>query len=167
MRCCVPILSAIALLAAAGSGGAQVMSVSTSSVDLPAPDTVAYDGGISSVGSFTVLVTTCAGASGCRVSIENPSAASPVPIDLQWRLMQVSQLGTGSLGCRALVPLLAWQALPAASQDLMDTAPVTDPGTACVAAIEVRAANVSYSAHQYTTPATTYWREVRFRTVER
>lgn len=146
---------------------AQTMSVTATSVDLPAPDTVAYDAGVTPAGTFSVMVTGCTGLSGCRVTIENPGLASPVPIALEWRLVLVGQIGDGALGCEAQVALHLWQPLQAIPTAIMDTGVITESGTQCVAGVEVRATGLSYSQHQYTSPPTTYWREVQFRTVEK
>lgn len=157
--------AALAVLPA--SGTAQVMSLSSGSIDLAPPDTIAYAAGASTAGAVSVMVTTCAGVLGCRVTVENPNAASPQPIDLEWRLVAVSQVGTGSLGCTAVTPLLAWQALSVAPVAVMETAVVSAAGTACTAALELRAVNLSYTAHQFTSPPSTYWRDVLLRTVEK
>lgn len=154
-------------VAAGTPGRAQTMSVTPVSVDLPSPDTLAYDAGLSPAGTFSVLVTACAGALGCRVTIENPGIASPVPIALEWRLVLVSQVGDGTLGCAAQTAFHLWQPLPASPADVMDTGTITEPDTACVAALEVRAAGLSYAQHQFTSPPTTYWRELLFRAVEK
>lgn len=145
---------------------AQSMSI-IASVDLAAPDSLAYDTGLGPSGGFTLTVTGCAGALGCRVTLENPGAASPVPLSIQWRLTLVTQTGGGTLGCVALSPLLAWQDLSAMPVTLLDTGAITEPGTGCVAGIEIRAMTLSYSQHQHTSPPTTYWRDVLFRTAEK
>jgi hypothetical protein len=164
---CARLAAGAALGILASTAGAQVMSVSTTSVNLAPPDTMAYDVGMTLPVSFTVMVTGCAGALGCRVSIENAHVSSSIPIDLEWRLSLVSQAGTGSLGCTAVVPLLTWQALPAAPTGVMDTAIVSDPATACVATIEVRATGVSYGVHQFVAPVVSYWREILFQAMEK
>lgn len=160
-------LAAAALVILPASGMAQVMSLSSASIDLAPPDTIAYAAGASNAGAVSVMVTTCAGVLGCRVTVENPNAASPQPVDLEWRLVAVNQVGAGSLGCTAVTPLLVWQALPAAPVAVMETAVVSNPGTACAAALELRAVSLSYVAHQFTSPPSTYWRDVLLRTVEK
>ncbi|MFN2316060.1 MAG: hypothetical protein ABR551_07345 [Gemmatimonadales bacterium] len=159
-------LACLLLAAAPAAGVAQSMSV-TGSVDLISPDSVAYDVGASLPGSFTLMVTGCSGTLGCRVSIENPVAASPVPITLQWRLTQVNQVGTGTLGCEVMSPLLSWQDLSLTPVPVMDTGAISELDTGCAATLEVRAVNLDYTAHQYTTPSTTYWRDILFRTVNK
>jgi hypothetical protein len=155
------------LVAMSARAGAQVISVTASSVDLPSPDTLAYDAGVTPARAFAVMVTTCAGVLGCLVWIENPNLASPVTIALEWRLVTVSQVGEGALGCVATGALHLWMPLPASPVSIMETGAVTDPGTACAAGVEVRAAGISYAQHQYTSPSAAYWREVLFRAVEK
>ena len=161
------VLPFLAVMATTTTVNGQALSVTASSVNLAAPDTLAYDAGLTPAGAFSVLVTGCAAVLGCRVSIENPHATSIVPVDVQWRLVHVSQSGAGSLGCTPVTGLLTWQPVPASPVGLMDTAIVDAPGTACAAAIEVRATGVSYSVHGFTWPPTTYWRELRFRIAEK
>jgi len=163
----VVVASVVAALLAALRlpSGAQTLSVSATSVDLPTPDTIAYDSGFSSSTGFSVVVESCADALGCDLTMENPFAASTIPLDVQWRLVAVGQTGTGSPGCVARATLLAWQSLGGTPADLMNTGPFTDVGTSCVATVEVRANNLSYADHQYTTPTTTYWRDLLFRVV--
>lgn len=157
----VAVLAALVVLPSLATS--QAMSVSASSITLPAPDTITYDGGVSATGAVSVMVTACAGILGCRVTVENPNTASMPAIDVQWRLVSVAQLGTGDLGCTPIAPLLTWQALPASPVVLMETALVSEPGTACTAALEVRAVGVSYSGHPFTSPASTYWRDLLLR----
>lgn len=145
--------------------GAQTITVSATSVDLPVPDTLAYDSGLSASAAFTAAVVECGAASGCRVTLVNPLATSAVPLDLEWRLVSVDQTGTGSPGCTVLAPLDSWQPLGGSPVDLMDTAFFQDAGTGCVATVEVRASNLDYSVHEYTTPSTTYWRDLLFRVI--
>jgi hypothetical protein len=157
----------LALLAALSvSANAQTMSVNAS-VEVPAPDSLAYEAGASLPASFNLVVTECTGTLGCQVTIENPVAASPVPIELQWRLTGVNQVGAGSLGCQSVAPLLTWQDLSLSPVVIMDTGTITEPGTGCAAGVEVRAVNLSYADHQHTTPSTTYWRELVFRTADK
>jgi hypothetical protein len=162
------LVACVALMTVGATAGAQVMSVSSSSVTLQPPDTTTYDLGLTPAASFTVMVTGCAGSSGCRTSLENPHLSSAVPINVQWRLSLVSQVGgSGSLGCAAVAPLLAWQSLGASPVTVMDTGIVSQAGAACVATLDVRATGVSYGVHQFTAAPTTYWREILFRVVEK
>jgi hypothetical protein len=101
------------------------------------------------------------------VTIENPNVASTPPVNVQWRLVSVAQVGSGDLGCTAIAPLLAWQGLPAGPVTIMDTGVVSVPGTACTAGLELRAAGVSYSTHLFASPASTYWRDALVRAVEK
>jgi hypothetical protein len=161
------VLACVALLGPPAPGFGQTMVLSAGALDLPTPDGPAYDAGASLSGSFSVAVTECAGPLGCRVLIEDPNAASAVPIALEWRLVSVGQTGEGEAGCVAMSPLFTWQDLPASPAAVMDTGVIAGGGPACVAALDVRATTLSYSEHQYTSPVTTYWREVLLRALER
>jgi hypothetical protein len=76
----------VALLGSGAFAGAQVMSVTTSSVDLPSPDTTAYDLGTTIPASLTVMVSTCAGALGCREHENPPRLSGSVSVggDFRW-----------------------------------------------------------------------------------
>lgn len=157
---------ALALLASTSEGLAQTLEVSQIFVDLPAPDLAAYDAGRSLSAQLTLLVTACSGATGCEVTLENPQMASAVPIDLEWRALEVSQTGEGDAGCGPLVAMLIWQPLASSPVPVMETGAVAE-GLACMATIEVRARALAWSVHEFTTPASSYWREVVVRVTER
>lgn len=162
----VPFLGAVTFLAPVQGVSAQTLEVSQIFVDLPAPDVAAYDAGRSTPIAFTLSVTACASMVGCEITLENPQAASAVPIDLEWRLLEVSQVGDGDVGCGASVPLLSWRSLAASPEPIVQTGTV-DGNLACVATLETRAAGLAWSVHQYTAPPTTYWRQLVFRATER
>lgn len=159
-------LAAVVFAAAVPGAGAQSIEVSQAFVDLPTPDLAAYDAERSLSVSFTVTVTACGAVAGCEMTLENPQVASVVPIDLEWRVLDVSQAGDGDAGCLPSVALSVWQPLGSIPEPTMETATVAGD-VACVATIETRAQGLSWSVHEYTTPATTYWRDLTFRVSER
>lgn len=171
MRLRARCVSSVAALLVGGSvpaapgASAQTLEVSQAFVDLPAPDLADYDAERSRPAAFTLSVTSC-GAAGCEVTLENPQLASSVAIELEWRLLDVGQVGEGDADCSPAVALSAWQTLGAAPVPIMETGPVS-AGLACVASVEVRARDLAWSVHELTTPATAYWRELGFRAVER
>lgn len=162
----VPFLAAVTILAPVQGVSAQTLEVSQTFVDLPYPDVAAYDAGRSGPVAFTLSVTACGSVGGCDVTLENPQAASAVPIDVEWRLVDVSQVGDGDAGCAASTALLTWQSLASLPDPIMETGVVAGD-LACVATLETRADGLAWSVHEYTMPATTYWRELTFRVSER
>jgi hypothetical protein len=160
------VLAPLTFLAPVEDVSGQTLEVSQTFVDVPTPDVAAYDAGRSTSVAFTLSVTACASLAGCDVTLENPNAASAVPIDVEWRLLDVTQVGDGDAGCGVSAPLLSWQPLAASPAPIFETGTV-DGNLACVASFETRAAGLAWSVHQYTAPSTTYWRELTFRVSER
>lgn len=156
----------VALLSSTSHGVAQTVEVSQTFVDLPAPNLAAYDAGQSLSAQLTISVTACGAPAGCEVTLDNPHVASAVPIALDWRVLDVSQLGKGDAGCGESAALLTWQPLASIPVPIMETGLVAD-GLVCLATIETRARDLAWSAHEFTSPASSYWREFVVRVTER
>ena len=145
----VGMILGLALLISSPCRGQQLTTTSGSTVTLPAADFLAYEATVTSPGpTHTVTINRCGTNRGCALSIAAAANPQGLPLQVEWRILQVSTSGQASNPprCVPTVSLGVWQQLPASQ--ILTTDNSFGGARACHIVFEYRVTQLSYAQHQ-------------------